>query len=98
MLCFYSFGYTNRPSTANNLTIFEDSANTKSIPVYTIQELQPLLSKTNEKTYFVNCWATRRVPCVREFQHILAFSQNHPEIEIILVSMGFPKEIETDSY
>lgn len=34
-------------------------------------------------------------PCVKELPYIEAYTKKHPEVEVLLVSMDFPKEIET---
>ncbi|MGY0391059.1 TlpA family protein disulfide reductase [Bizionia sp. KMM 8389] len=65
------------------------------IPVYNFEELEPLLYTDSSKTYLINFWAMWCVPCVKELPFIEAYAEAHPEVEVLLVSMDFPKDIET---
>jgi thiol-disulfide isomerase/thioredoxin len=70
---------------------------TSSIPSYNYQELEPLLFKSDEKTYVINFWATWCAPCVKELP---AFEKLHAKygkknVEVILVSLDFPNQIES---
>ena len=66
-----------------------------SIPVYNFDDIEPLLYTNTNKTYIVNFWAMWCAPCVKELPYIKAYSDAHPEVEVLLVSMDFPKDIET---
>lgn len=70
---------------------------TSSIPSYNYQELEPLLSKDDEKTYVINFWATWCAPCIKElpaFEKLRA-NYNEKNVEVILVSLDFPNQIES---
>ncbi|WP_272022273.1 TlpA family protein disulfide reductase [Olleya namhaensis] len=70
-------------------------ANNTNIPVYNFGQLEPLLYTDSNKTYIVNFWAMWCAPCVKELPYIQAYADKHPDVEVLLVSMDFPKDIET---
>ncbi|WP_372752138.1 redoxin domain-containing protein [Mariniflexile sp.] len=65
------------------------------IPVYNFNELEPLLYIHNNKTVIVNFWAMWCAPCVKELPYLQAYANNNPDVELLLVSLDFPKDIET---
>ena len=68
------------------------------IPVYTkFEALEPLFHQKNDTTYVINFWATWCKPCVEELPY---FEQLHDQykgekVRVILVSLDFPKQIES---
>ncbi len=64
------------------------------IPVYTYDELKPLLSKDNDTTYVVNFWATWCTPCVQELPYFveLNMAYKNQAFKLILVSLDFKKD------
>ena len=69
--------------------------NNNDIPVYNFEQLEPLLYTKSDKTIIVNFWAMWCAPCVKELPYLQAQVNNNPEVELLLVSMDFPKDIET---
>ena len=67
----------------------------QDIPVYDFEGLEPLLYTQNNKTYLINFWAMWCLPCVEELPYIQEYANKNPNVEVILVSMDFPKDIET---
>ncbi|WP_117881448.1 TlpA family protein disulfide reductase [Aureibaculum luteum] len=65
------------------------------IPVYDFNQLEPLLYTESDKIYIVNFWAMWCAPCVKELPYLQEFATQNPEIELILVSLDFTKDIET---
>ncbi|KAF9658395.1 TlpA disulfide reductase family protein [Tenacibaculum sp. ZH5_bin.1] len=72
----------------------------KNVKIITLnyEELKPFLHKSNDKTYVVNFWATWCMPCVKELP---AFEKLHKKykdknVEVVLVSLDFSKQIETN--
>ncbi len=60
-------------------------------------DLAPLLSLQNDTTYVINFWATWCKPCVAElplFEKLTEENKNK-KFKTILVSLDFPKQIET---
>ncbi|WP_299250642.1 TlpA disulfide reductase family protein [uncultured Lacinutrix sp.] len=76
-------------STVSNKTIND------SISVYNFEEIEPLLYTYTNKTYIVNFWAMWCAPCVKELPYIEAYADKYPDVEVLLVSMDFPKDIDT---
>ncbi|WP_204346439.1 TlpA disulfide reductase family protein [Psychroserpens algicola] len=82
-------------------SLFEDQkseANTQDLKVLNFDELQSYLgSKDESKTYVVNFWATWCAPCVKELPYFEQLNANYvnKSVEVILVSLDFPKQIDT---
>lgn len=81
--------------------ITKDSITTEKkygdLKVLNFEELKPYLTKEDNKTHVVNFWATWCKPCVEELP---AFEKIHREnkannVEVLLVSLDFPNEIES---
>ena len=69
----------------------------KTIPIFNYNELKPLLHKNDDKTYVVNFWATWCAPCVKELPVFENLKKNYQDrdVEVVLVSLDFPDQIET---
>ncbi|WP_418639049.1 TlpA family protein disulfide reductase [Winogradskyella sp.] len=67
----------------------------QDIPVYDFNQFEPLIYTDSDKTYLINFWAMWCAPCVKELPYIEQFAAKHPDVEVILVSLDFPKDIET---
>lgn len=71
---------------------------TSELKVVNFNELQDYLkSKDNSKTYVVNFWATWCAPCVKELPYFEQLNANFSKsnVEVILVSLDFPKQLDT---
>ncbi len=71
---------------------------TSGIPVYEkFDELEPLLRTDNDSTYVVNFWATWCKPCIKELPYFKELDSvyNREKVRIVLVSLDFPKDVET---
>ncbi|WP_139957990.1 TlpA family protein disulfide reductase [Flavicella sediminum] len=66
-----------------------------SIAVYSFEELEPLLTSDSNKTFLINFWAMWCAPCVKELPILQAYEKEHPNVEVLLVSLDFPEDIET---
>lgn len=69
----------------------------KTLLIYNFEQLEPLLKKTDDKTYVINFWATWCAPCVKELPYFekLNAEYSNKKVEVILVSLDFPKHIDT---
>ena len=68
------------------------------VPVYdNFADLAPIFQYDNDTTYLINFWATWCKPCVEELPYIEQLHDDFPDakLKIILVSMDFPKQIES---
>lgn len=71
---------------------------TSGIPVYEkFDDLEPLLNIENDTTYVINFWATWCKPCIKELPHFndLDSIYKKEKIKIVLISLDFPKDVET---
>lgn len=70
--------------------------NITSVKSYTYNELKPLLEKKDNKTYVINFWATWCAPCVKELPAFEKLNKEYADknVEVILVSLDFPKQID----
>lgn len=76
-----------------------DSETTRTeLKTFDYEELQSYLkSKDPDKTYVINFWATWCAPCVKELPYFEELNANYANsnVEVILVSLDFPKHIES---
>ncbi len=68
-----------------------------SLDVYDYSGFEPFLNKTDDKTYVINFWATWCAPCIKElpFFEKLNDTYTNRNVEVILVSLDFPKQYES---
>lgn len=76
-----------------NKTVFKKVTSVKS---YNYNALKPLLEKNDGKTYVINFWATWCAPCVKELPAFEKLKKEYAtkNVEVILVSLDFSKQIE----
>jgi len=89
---FMSCNNTNTDKSLKSNTITNVN---QDIPVYDFNQFEPLIYTESDKTYLINFWAMWCAPCVKELPYIEQFAAKHPDVEVILVSLDFPKDIET---
>jgi thiol-disulfide isomerase/thioredoxin len=67
------------------------------IPSYNFNELEKLLYVNDDKIYVVNFWATWCAPCVKELPAFEKLNSNYKNenVEVILVSLDFPSQLES---
>ncbi|ALJ06827.1 thioredoxin [Pseudalgibacter alginicilyticus] len=65
------------------------------IPIYNFESLERLLYTQNKNIHIINFWAMWCAPCVKELPIIQEYEKNNPNVEVILVSLDFPEDIET---
>ena len=76
-------------------TAADDQGNT--FIVYDYERLKPLINKEDDKVHVVNFWATWCAPCVKELPYFETINEKYDndKVEVILVSLDFPKHYET---
>ena len=59
--------------------------------------LEQILKREDDKTYVVNFWATWCAPCVKELPYFEKLDKEYEDenVEVVLVSLDFPKKYET---
>lgn len=64
---------------------------------YTYNQLKPLLNKKNDSIYVINFWATWCTPCIKELPAFEKLNKKYAnkKVAIILVSLDFPKQIDS---
>jgi thiol-disulfide isomerase/thioredoxin len=71
--------------------------NKAPLKIFNYNELENYLSsKDDSKIYVINFWATWCAPCVKELPYFEELNSNYSNqnVEVILVSLDFPKQIE----
>lgn len=65
-----------------------------SIPTVDYSGLEPILNRTDDKTYVVNFWATWCKPCIKELPYFEYLGQEYKNknVEVVLVSLDFPEQ------
>lgn len=89
----------NGPKQKEEIAKSDDKSIEQSIEldVYDYEGLEKYLSTTTDKTYVVNFWATWCAPCVKELPSFEALNSKYrsKNVEVILVSLDFPKKYES---
>ncbi|MEZ4811763.1 MAG: TlpA family protein disulfide reductase [Allomuricauda sp.] len=69
-----------------------DKGSQVKFPVYDFESFEPLLHKTDGKTYVINFWATWCKPCIEELPHFekVNAEQKGNNVEVLLVSLDMP--------
>jgi thiol-disulfide isomerase/thioredoxin len=80
----------------DDVVIQNSIKNDIQLDVLDFNGLEPYLTRTDEKTYVVNFWATWCAPCVKELPHFEELNANYKDknVEVILVSLDFPQQYE----
>ncbi len=80
----------------DDVVIQNSIKNDIQLDVLDFNGLEPYLTRTDEKTYVVNFWATWCAPCVKELPHFEELNANYKDknVEVILVSLDFPEQYE----
>ena len=76
----------------------EIKASSIDLPIYdNFTDIEHLFHKNNDTTYVINIWATWCKPCVRELPYFEQLTEKYKneKFKTILVSLDFPKQIET---
>ncbi|MGJ8592537.1 MAG: TlpA family protein disulfide reductase [Aquaticitalea sp.] len=89
---FLCYGFSVTPLQSQTLA---SSVKEQEIPIYDFDSLESLLYTKSGKTYIVNFWAMWCAPCVKELPIFQAYEKNNPDVDVLLVSLDFPKDIES---
>jgi len=74
-----------------------DSSKEIELEIYDYAGLEAFLNKKDENTYVVNFWATWCAPCIKELPFYERLNETYTVkgVEVLLVSLDFPKQYET---
>ena len=74
-----------------------DDKSSYSIEVVDFEGFYSKVDLTSDKTYVINFWATWCAPCVKELPHFEKANKDFKDknVEVILLSLDFPSQIET---
>jgi thiol-disulfide isomerase/thioredoxin len=88
---------TKTETAKSDKAVVESPATDIKLTVFDYNGLEPYLNKTDNKTHVVNFWATWCAPCVKElpFFEKLNASYANRNVEVILVSLDFPKQYDS---
>lgn len=81
--------------TKNDVAMDIPTDTTDEIPVYDFATLQPELYSKTSSIKIVNFWAMWCVPCIKELPYLEEYAATHPEVELTLISLDFPEDIDT---
>lgn len=68
-----------------------------SIEIVDFEDFYSKIDLTSNKTYVINFWATWCAPCVKELPYFEKVNKEFKDknVEVILLSLDFPSQIET---
>ena len=99
LFLFLSCAEKKEATSEKAITVSEKTVQNDTIPfpIYlSFEEFEPHLHRSTDTTYVINFWATWCAPCVKElpyFTRLMEAKKDEP-VEVILVSMDFPKDIK----
>jgi len=75
----------------------EKSSDVSPVPVYSFDELKPVLDRSNDTLYIYNFWATWCGPCIKEMPHFEKVNKDYAsrKVKVVLVSLDYEEDIET---
>ncbi len=79
-----------------NANLANETASDYKLDIYDYDGFEGFLSKKDEKIYVINFWATWCAPCIKELPYFEELNEkyNSENVEVILVSLDFPKQYE----
>lgn len=95
VLLLYSFLYMGCGGKGNEVKSKTDQSVSDTISVHNFATLELFLFTDSGKTQIVNFWAMWCTPCVKELPIIEDYAKKHPDTDVLLISLDFPKDIET---
>lgn len=89
LFLFYGLSITSLQSQTELNKVYE-----QEISIHNFDSLESLLYTNSDKIHIINFWAMWCAPCVKELPFFKAYGENNPDVEILLISLDFPEDIE----
>lgn len=69
----------------------------REVASFDYQRLSPIFNYEDNITYVINFWATWCMPCVKELPYFEKLNETYKDknVKVILVSLDFPKKIDS---
>lgn len=64
------------------------------VEVYEFENFKPFLNQKDDRIHIINFWATWCIPCVAELPYFEKIAAKYEAIDVVLVSLDFPKKIK----
>ena len=78
------------------LSLFFANSIQSQVDVLNYEQFKAVYTANEDKVYVINFWATWCVPCVKELPYFEEIAETRKDdFEMILVSLDFPKQIES---
>ena len=86
----------DQKSQASTLELPENTFEDYTLQVYDFDAFEKFLNIADDKTYVVNFWATWCGPCIKELPYFETLNESYQNqnVEVLLVSLDFPKQYE----
>lgn len=93
-LAFFCFSSCNENTSKKNVHTETAINLNDEIEVYDFEAIEPLLNPKTDKIHLINFWAMWCAPCVEELPILQRYANEHPEVELLFVSLDFSEDIE----
>lgn len=69
----------------------------REVSSFNFEEISPIFEQKDNVTYVINFWATWCMPCVKELPYFEKLNETYKDknVKVILVSLDFPKKIDS---
>tara|TARA_B100001939_G_scaffold344247_1_gene358351 strand:+ start:109 stop:726 length:618 start_codon:yes stop_codon:yes gene_type:complete len=97
LLLFFSYSCKESKAIENKQLNGTSLSNSKEIEIVDFDGLFNKIDLSVDKTYVLNFWATWCAPCVKELPYFEIVNNEYKDknVEVILVSLDFPNQIES---
>ncbi|UZO79282.1 TlpA family protein disulfide reductase [Aquimarina sp. ERC-38] len=94
-LTFFGCAHNEKKIALNATEVIKK--NGVEVPVYDFEAFENLLHQNDNKARIINFWATWCKPCIAELPYFELINNQYrdKEVEVILVSLDIPSDIET---
>lgn len=95
VIVFILLGFKTFSQDLKPLKIYKNE--NREVASFNFDGLSPIFNQKDTTTYVINFWATWCLPCVKELPYFEKLNEVYKDknVKLILVSLDFPKKIET---